>query len=100
MGSDLHLQDQQDEFDECQRQQKALEAAALVVDGASRASAVQTVKSIYDAQEDASENEIIRGEDGEIEYLLEEAQTPELPEDDKKLNQVKAIAKELIGEFD
>ncbi len=34
MGSDLHLQDQQDEFDEWQRQQKALEAAVPVVDDA------------------------------------------------------------------
>ncbi|WP_283181222.1 hypothetical protein [Pseudomonas svalbardensis] len=57
-------------------------------------------KNIYDAQEDARENEIIRGVDGEIEHLLEEAQTPELPKDAKKLNQVKAIAKELIDEFD
>jgi hypothetical protein len=100
MTSDIHLQDQQDAFDEWQRNQKALEAATLVANGVSRDSAVQIIKNTYDAQEDSSENEIIRGEDGDIEYLLPEAQTPVVPKDPQALAQVKAIAKELIDEFD
>jgi hypothetical protein len=100
MGSDLDLEDRQEEFEQQQRERMALEAAALVVEGSSRASAVQTVKNIYMAQADASENELIRDEDGFVEYLLEEAQPPALPKDAKTLNQVKAIAQKLIDDFE
>lgn len=100
MTSDVHLQDQQDEFNEWQREQKALEAATLVMGGDSRASAVRAIKDAYIARDDASENEIIRDEDGFPEYLSDEAQTPAIPQDRKTLSQVRAIAKDLIEEFD
>lgn len=100
MSSDLDLQEKQEEFEEQQREQMALEAATLVVEGLSRSAAVQSVKDIRMEQAGATENELIRDEDGFPEYLLEEAQQPELPKDPKKLAQVKAIAKELIDDFD
>jgi hypothetical protein len=101
MSSDLDLQEKQEEFEQQQREQMALAAATLVVEErASRAAAVQIVKDIHMEQAGATENELIRDEDGFAEYLLEEAQQPVPPKDPKKLAQVKAIAKELIDKFD
>lgn len=100
MSSDLDLQAKQEEFEEQQRQQMALEAAALVINGYERTEAIKKVKDIRVAQAGATENELVRDEEGFPEYLLEEAQQPELPKDPKKLAQIKAIAKELIDEFD
>lgn len=100
MGSDVHLQDQMDEFEEQQRQRMALEAAVLVLGGQSRDSAVHAIKNAYMAQADATENEIVRDEHGFPEYLLEEAQTPELPRDPKTLRQAQAIANTLVDKFE
>lgn len=100
MSSDLDLQAKQEEFEKQQTQQMALEAAALVVNGYERAEAVEKVKGICVAQAGATENELVRDEEGFPEYLLKEAQQPELPKDAKKLAQINAIAKELIDQFD
>ncbi|WJN48609.1 hypothetical protein [Pseudomonas asiatica] len=100
MTSDLDLEQRQQEFEDEQREQMAREAATLVVEGTDRASAIEMVKNIYREQAGATENELIRDDDGFPEYLLPEAQQPELPTDLKKLAQVKAIAKELIDHFD
>lgn len=100
MSSDLHLEQQMEDFEESMRQLKALEAATLVQQGHDRASAVSIVKGIHDGREDASAHEVIYDEDGFPEYLTGELQSPELPEDRKSLAQVKAIAKEIIHHFD
>ncbi len=99
MGSDLDLQNKQEEFEEQQKQQMAMEAAALVVDGETRAAAVQAVRNIRMEQAGATENELIRDEEGFPDYLLDEAQQVPLPTEPKKLAQIREIAKELIEDF-
>lgn len=87
MTSDVHLQEQEDKFQEARIRAICLDAAILVVNGGGRASAIDSATEIFDAQQDTDND--VTGAKG----TLAEAQSPRMPKG--KEAQVHAIAKAL-----
>ncbi|RRD41419.1 hypothetical protein EII18_09420 [Comamonadaceae bacterium OH3737_COT-264] len=73
MTSDLHLQDQEDEFQDARARAICHNAAIFVVNGYERSSAVDRATEIFEAQQEA-ENDVT-GAKG----TLAEAQSPNMP---------------------
>lgn len=91
MTSDLHLQDQEDEFQDARARAICHDAAIFVVNGYERSSAVDRATEIFEAQQEA-ENDVT-GAKG----TLAEAQSPNMPKG--KEAQVHAIAQELYEAY-
>ena len=98
MTSDLDLQEKEEEVRNEEARRMAFEAALRVIDGDSRPAAVQSVKDEQLELGDASENELIRNDDGSVVHVNDTSdQQPPLSPD--KMAQAKAIQKELLKEF-
>lgn len=87
MTSDLHLQDQEDEFQEARARAICHDAAIFIVNGNERSSAVDRATEIFEAQHEAGND--VAGVKG----TLAEAQSPNMPKG--KDAQVRAIAQDL-----
>lgn len=103
MTSDVALAEAIEEYEESVKQQMANEAATMVVVGRrSRDDAVKAVTDLYRLREDASEGEILRDNEGNVDdYLVDEMRSNpprQLTEQQKK--QIYRVAEELKDHFD
>lgn len=100
MSSDLDIAQKEEEFRENQARNMAREAAEMVLEGVSRHAAIQAVKDRYRELEDASENELIRDDDGFATHIddIPDQKPPSL--DKKKQAQLKVVAEALLPEFE
>lgn len=99
MTSDLDIQQQEDDFREDQAKRMAYDAAVMVAAGDTRAAAVQAVKDQQLELDDASENELIRDDDGSVYHIDDTSDRKEPERSPKAEAQIRAIQHELLPDF-